>query len=129
MVASLPAPELAVCVVKPDLVGCLHLGMVVRELADHALRILEVDGAAVAVFENIDLRFCQASSLRALLDACLGSRIDVQRDVREGRRRHLRDEQVLIFLVRKLEEGERAAAGKALKRNLPGSFAADQEEA
>ena len=52
----------------------------------------------------------------ARLDAGLRLLVHVERDVMEGRHRHLRSELLLVFGIGELEEGERAAVADAKER-------------
>jgi hypothetical protein len=61
------------------------------------------------MFEHERSRLRVAGRVQALLDGLLHVSVDFQRDVMKRRLRHLRAEQLLVRLVRKLEERERAA--------------------
>src|SRR6478735_3338710 len=126
VVAAQPALELAVRITAVLGVDLLRIRMIIRELADHAVRILGIDGAAVAMLQYVELRFRVTGFLQALLDAGLGLGVDIQRDVMEGRSRDGRREQSLVFLVGKLEEGQRAAVGQAEEAMAVHAFLAEQ---
>src|SRR5690606_20825675 len=126
MVAGQPAPELAVRVLPAQLVDPVRVRVVERELADHAVGILGIDRAAVAVLEHIHLRRLVAGLLQPLLDAGLGLGIDVQCDVVEGRGGNRRGELGLVLLVGELEEGQRAAVTDAEEAVAVGALLAEQ---
>src|SRR6478609_7937568 len=113
VIAAQPALELAVRIPAVLGVDLLRIRMIIRELADHAVGILGIDGAAVAMLQYVELRRGVAGVVETLLDASLSLGIDIQRDVMEGRGGNRRREQFLVFLVGELEEGQRTAVGQA----------------
>src|SRR5690606_3855310 len=126
VVAAQPALQLGMGVAAVLIVDAFGVRVVTGELADHAVGILHVQRAAVAVLEQVGLRGGDAGLLHALLDAGQGFRIDVQRDVMERRWRHLRCEQLLVLLVGELEEGQRAAVTQPEEAVAVGALLAEQ---
>src|SRR4029079_7250707 len=126
VVAGQPAPQLGVRLAQRVAVDLLDLGMIEREFDDHPVGIGHVHRATIAVLQYEGLRLLVAVLLQALLDAGLRLLVDIQRDVVERRERHLRAELLLVALVGKLEERQRAAIAQAEKAVRIGAFGAEQ---
>src|SRR5688572_22376436 len=92
MVSREPALEFRMRLAALRRIDLLDVGVVERELDDHPVRIRRVNRAAVAVLEHERLRFLEPGLLQPPLDAVLRLPVDMQRDVVEGRERHLRAE-------------------------------------
>src|SRR5271167_4964103 len=81
----------------------LHVWVIECELEDQPIRIRHVEGPAVPVLEDVRVGRLDASLGDPRLNSGLCLWVHFERDMMEGRRRHLRSEFVLILGIRELE--------------------------
>src|SRR5215468_9349425 len=98
-------------------------GRVDREFEKEAVRVLDVERAAIPVLQRERVGILEARRLDAPLDRLLGRLAHLERDVTEGSRLNPRAELPLILLVGELEERQRptvreAEEAMAIRANL-----------
>ena len=97
MVSGHPAAQIRVRSGKARRIDLLGLRSIQRKLDNHAVRVRDIDRAAIAVLEHEGPRRLVAGGREPALVALLSHAVDIQRNVMKRGRRHFRTEELLVF--------------------------------